>query len=228
MGWNFGDILDAVEPVLPADAPAFIHGDRVVPWSKATRASNNLARALLARGATAGDKIAIYMRNRPEYLIAMSAAFKARLTHVNVNYRYTPDEVWYIFDNADAQTVVYAPEFRGAVEQIRDRLPKVKTWVEVSEAARRALELGLVNAVVPAARLMDAALELAGRITANAPLSVQASKRIALGIVGGAIPHEAAAWSQTRSEIRALLRTEDGREGPRAFAEKRPPVWKGR
>lgn len=138
MGWNFGDILDAVEPVLPADAPAFIHGDRVVPWSKATRASNNLARALLARGATAGDKIAIYMRNRPEYLIAMSAAFKARLTHVNVNYRYTPDEVWYIFDNADAQTVVYAPEFRGAVEQIRDRLPKVKTWVEVSEAGATA------------------------------------------------------------------------------------------
>lgn len=138
MGWNFGDILDVVEPVLPADAPALIHGDRVVPWSKATRASNNLARALLARGATAGDKIAIYMRNRPEYLIAMSAAFKARLTHVNVNYRYTPDEVWYIFDNADAQTVVYAPEFRGAVEQIRDRLPKVKTWVEVSEAGATA------------------------------------------------------------------------------------------
>lgn len=95
-------------------------------------------------------------------------------------------------------------------------------------SAQRALELGLVDAVVPAGRLMDAALELAGRITANAPLSVQASKRIALGIVDGAIPHENAAWSQTRSEIRALLRTEDGREGPRAFAEKRPPVWKGR
>lgn len=30
MGWNFGDILDAVEPVLPADAPALVHGDRVI------------------------------------------------------------------------------------------------------------------------------------------------------------------------------------------------------
>jgi fatty-acyl-CoA synthase len=138
MGWNFGDILDAVEAVLPADAPALVHGERVVCWREATRASNNLAKALLSRGAVPGDKLAIYMRNRPEYMIALAAAFKARLTHVNVNYRYTPDEVWYIFDNSDAQTVVYASEFRDAVAQIRSRLPGVATWVEVSEDDRTA------------------------------------------------------------------------------------------
>ncbi|MES2032940.1 MAG: acyl-CoA synthetase, partial [Pseudomonadota bacterium] len=132
MGWNFGDILDAIAPVLPPEAPAFIHGERVVSWGEATRASNNLARALIARGAGPGDKLAIYMRNRPEYVLALSAAFKARMTHVNVNYRYTPDEVWYIFDNADAQTVVYASEFRDAVTRIRPRLPKVVNWIEVS------------------------------------------------------------------------------------------------
>lgn len=138
MGWNFGDILEAIEPVLPPDAPAFIHGERTIPWREASRLSNNLARALIARGAAPGDKIAVYMRNRPEYMLAVAAAFKARLTHVNVNYRYTPDEVWYIFDNSDAQTVVYASEFRDAVAQIRDRLPKVKTWVEVSEGGQAA------------------------------------------------------------------------------------------
>ncbi len=131
-GWNFGDILDAIEPVLPADAPAFIHGSRTITWSEASRTTNNMARGMIARGAKPGDKLAIYMRNRPEYMLALSAAFKARMTHVNVNYRYTPDEVWYIFDNADAQTVVYAPEFREAVSQIRPRLPRVKTWIEVS------------------------------------------------------------------------------------------------
>jgi fatty-acyl-CoA synthase len=132
VAWNFGDILDAISPVLPPDAPAFIHGERTVDWAEATRISNNLGRALLARGAQPGDKVAIYMRNRPEYMLTLAACFKARLTHVNVNYRYTPDEVWYIFDNSDAQTVVYASEFRDAVAQIRPRLPKVKTWVEVS------------------------------------------------------------------------------------------------
>jgi len=133
MGWNFGDILDAVGPQVAPEAPAFIHGSRVINWGEAVRTTNNMARALIARGSQPGDKIAIYMRNRPEYLLALAAAWKARLTHVNVNYRYTPEEVWYIFDNSDAQTVVYASEFRDAVTEIRTRLPMVKTWIEVSE-----------------------------------------------------------------------------------------------
>ncbi|WP_293539893.1 acyl-CoA synthetase [Phenylobacterium sp.] len=133
MGWNFGDILDAVGPNVSPEASAFIHGQRVINWGDAVRTTNNMARGLIARGARPGDKIAVYMRNRPEYLLAVAAGWKARLTHVNVNYRYTPEEVWYIFDNSDAQTVVYASEFRDAVAEIRPRLPKVKTWVEVSE-----------------------------------------------------------------------------------------------
>jgi acyl-CoA synthetase (AMP-forming)/AMP-acid ligase II len=133
VGWNFGDILDAVGGAVPPDAPAFIHGERVIPWGEANRITNSLARAMIARGSKPGDKIAIYMRNRPEYLLAVAAGWKARLTHVNVNYRYTPQEVWYIFDNSDAQTVVYASEFRDAVAEIRPRLPGVKTWIEVGE-----------------------------------------------------------------------------------------------
>ncbi|MEY3260396.1 MAG: hypothetical protein RIT46_1225, partial [Pseudomonadota bacterium] len=132
MAWNFGDILDTIEPVLDPQSLAFIHGDRRVTWGEATRLSNNLARALLSRGAQPRDKIALYMRNRPEYIITLSAAFKSRMTHVNINYRYTPDEVWYIFDNSDAQTVVYASEFRDNIAQIRPRLPNVKNWIEIS------------------------------------------------------------------------------------------------
>jgi fatty-acyl-CoA synthase len=132
VGWNFGDILDAISPAVPADKPAFIHGERTISWGEATKQTNNLARGLIARGAEPGDKVAIYMRNRPEYLLALAAGFKARMTHVNVNYRYTPQEVWYIFDNSDAQAVVYASEFRDAVAEIRPRLPGVKTWIEVS------------------------------------------------------------------------------------------------
>ncbi|MFZ3006005.1 MAG: AMP-binding protein, partial [Phenylobacterium sp.] len=133
MGWNFGDILDAVGGAVPPEAPAFIHGDRLINWGEANQITNSLARAMIARGSQPGDKIAIYMRNRPEYLLAVAAGWKARLTHVNVNYRYTPQEVWYIFDNSDAQTVVYSSEFRDAVTEIRPRLPNVKTWIEVSE-----------------------------------------------------------------------------------------------
>ncbi len=48
MAWNFGDILDKISLVLPPDAPALIHGERIITWADTTRRSNNLARGLLA------------------------------------------------------------------------------------------------------------------------------------------------------------------------------------
>jgi fatty-acyl-CoA synthase len=127
--WNFGDILDGLATALPGDAPAYIHGGRTIPHKLAARRSNNLARALISRGAKPGDKVAFYMHNRPEYCEALAACFKARLTHVNVNYRYTADEVLYILDNSDAQAMIFGAEFADVVAQIRPRLSKVRTYV---------------------------------------------------------------------------------------------------
>jgi len=133
MPWNYGDILDAVADAVPADAPAFVHGERTIPWGDASRRMNNLARALAARGAKPGDKIAFYLRNGAEYSEGVGACFRGRFTHVNINYRYKPEEVRYILDNSDAQTLIYGSEFRDTVEQIRDRLPGIETCIEVGE-----------------------------------------------------------------------------------------------
>jgi len=133
--WNFGDILDAIEPVLPHDAPALIHGDRLITWPEMSARSNNLARALRNEGIEAGAKVAFYMRNRPEYGETMAACFKARLTHVNINYRYKPDEVLYIFDDSDAEVIVYSSEFRDCIVELKDRLGKVRIFVEIGDPA---------------------------------------------------------------------------------------------
>ena len=129
--WNLGDILDVVGDHLGEDSPALIHGDRKTSWPKMTARSNNVARALRDRGVESGDKAGFYLRNQPEYTEALVACFKARLVHVNVNYRYLEDELAYIFDNSDSAVVFYDVEFRANIERIRDRLSGVKVWVEI-------------------------------------------------------------------------------------------------
>ena len=134
MPFNYGDVLEAVAAVVPNDAPIFAHGDAVTRWGEAMPRMNNLARAMIARGAKPKDKVAFYLRNAPEYTEALGACFLSRLTHVNINYRYKPDEVRYILDNSDAQTLIYHSEFRDCVAQIHNQLPKVKTFIEVNGA----------------------------------------------------------------------------------------------
>jgi crotonobetainyl-CoA hydratase len=94
--------------------------------------------------------------------------------------------------------------------------------------AAEAAKWGLINQVVPDGKVLEAALALAERVTVNAPLSVQASKRIAYGADDGIIPDEEPGWARTQREFGVVLKSEDAKEGPLAFAEKRPPVWKAR
>ena len=132
--WNFGDILDAVAPVLPADAPATIDGDRVQTWADFDRRTNNLAHQLYARGAEPGDKVAFYLRNCAEYVELLAACFKARLVHVNVNFRYLDEELHYIIDNSDAKFLVFQDEFADRVEKLRPRLDQVRHYLQVGGA----------------------------------------------------------------------------------------------
>jgi enoyl-CoA hydratase len=90
--------------------------------------------------------------------------------------------------------------------------------------AERMLTLGLVNRVVDAGRALDEAIDLATVISDNAPLAVRATKQI--------VAHSAAwtdddGWREQRRYADVAFRSEDAKEGPRAFAEKRRPVWKG-
>jgi crotonobetainyl-CoA hydratase len=94
--------------------------------------------------------------------------------------------------------------------------------------AEEAARWGLVNAVVPADRLMPAARELAERLLAAAPLSLQAVKELLREAEGLGVQ---AAYDLMRNRLpgyQRMLASEDSKEGARAFAEKRPAVWKGR
>ncbi len=91
--------------------------------------------------------------------------------------------------------------------------------------AERAHHFGLVNVLCEPGGALNAAMTLAARISANAPLAVRASRKVLLDGAGAA---DADAWAITNAEFATVARSEDFSEGPRAFIEKRPPQWKGR
>ncbi len=91
--------------------------------------------------------------------------------------------------------------------------------------AERAYEMGLLNAIVPRAEVLDAAYAFARRITANAPLAVQATKQSVWEGLGMNLRDAYRNESRLSSMI---FQTEDAKEGPKAFAEKREPNWQGK
>jgi enoyl-CoA hydratase len=91
--------------------------------------------------------------------------------------------------------------------------------------ARRALELGLLNEIVEEDQLQAKALDWARRIAVNAPLSVQATKE---SVLRGLKEDMREAYKIESELSRRVFNSEDAKEGPRAFAEKRPPRWQGK
>jgi enoyl-CoA hydratase len=92
-------------------------------------------------------------------------------------------------------------------------------------SAQRAYEIGLVNRLAAPEDLMSAALALAGEILEGAPLSVQAAREM---VMLSTEMGRSAALQAARHASEKAYKSQDAKEGPKAFAEKRPPNWTGR
>jgi 3-oxocholest-4-en-26-oate---CoA ligase len=131
-GWNFADLWETVAAQIP-DALAQQQGERASSWAEFNRRANGVAAALLGPNSAEQDKVAQYLYNSPEYLESVFAAFKAGFAVVNTNYRYAADELVYLWDNADATAVVFHGTFAEQCDTVRERVPKVHTWLWVDD-----------------------------------------------------------------------------------------------
>lgn len=117
----------------------------------------------------------------------------------------------------------------GGLQRLPERVPR-NVAMELAltgdfVSAERFHELGLVNTLTEPGGALEAAIELADRIAANGPLAVVASKQIMVEYVTW--PYEDR-WTPQRAISDAVNSSQDAKEGARAFAEKRSPVWQGR
>ncbi len=102
-------------------------------WSEFDRKANRMANFLLTRRMRKGSKVAILLMNCLEWLPIYFGILKSGAMAVPLNFRYTPDEIKYCLELADAEVLIFGPEFIGRVEAICDRLPKVRSLIYVGE-----------------------------------------------------------------------------------------------
>lgn len=134
MDWNYGDILDAVATAVPPDRPALIWREEVVSWRRFDQRTNNLARSFVDMGLAPDDRAAILCRNHPAYMETMAAGVKARVLTVNINYRYTADEIVYVIEDCEAAAFLYQDVFAGIIPELKERLPSVRNWIRIETA----------------------------------------------------------------------------------------------
>ena len=104
-----------------------------ITWGEFEKRSNRFANLLLSRGIKKGEKVAILLMNCLEWLPIYFGILKCGAIAVPLNFRYTSDEIKYCLEKADAEYIVFGPEFVGRVEEICHKVKKIKMWIYVGE-----------------------------------------------------------------------------------------------
>ena len=134
MDWNFGTIFESVADAIP-EHTALVQDGRRRTWREFDERAARLAAALRDLGLGPDSKVAFYLYNCNEYLEALLACFKLRAVPANVNYRYTADELAYLLDNSDAETLVFHGSLGERVDAVRDPKLKVRAVVQVDDGS---------------------------------------------------------------------------------------------
>ena len=132
METHFATLWENISDVIP-DRKALICGNIERTWREYDDRAARLATLLSKNGLGDDSKVGLYLHNSNEYLEAQYSVFKIKGVPINVNYRYKEDELVYLLDNADAEAVFYQGCYASQIESIKEKLPKVKVFIQVND-----------------------------------------------------------------------------------------------
>lgn len=145
MEFNLATINEAIAAAIP-DRECIVFGDRRFTWQQFNERTRRLGNVLVQQGLgtcqsraslrnfeSGQDHIGIYLHNGNEYLEGMVGAFKARVAPFNVNYRYVEEELLYLLTDSDCRALLYHARFAPVVANVRSRLPKLETLLQVAD-----------------------------------------------------------------------------------------------
>lgn len=171
LDFHFADAWERVAELYPA-RHAVVCDAKVLSWGEYERRAAKVAGVLTEAGLQAGAKVGLYLHNSNEYQEAQFGVFKMGGCPINVNYRYKADELVYLLDNCDAEAVFFQACYAMRIWEIKDRLPKVKLFVQVNDGT---------EALMPFARDYERSL----RDTAPAPHQARDPDGIYMLYTGG-------------------------------------------
>lgn len=157
MDIQFADAWERVADIYP-NRTAVVCDGVGVSWRDYEVRASKIAALLAEAGLSSGAKVGFYLKNCNEYQEAQFGVLKVGGCPINVNYRYKADELVYLLDNADAEAVFYQASYAMRIWEIKDRLPKVKLFVQINDGTEA---------------LMDFACDYERAVRDNEPLARQ-------------------------------------------------------
>jgi acyl-CoA synthetase (AMP-forming)/AMP-acid ligase II len=132
MAYNIADLFEHAVDYFP-DRLAVACGDDEVTYAELEEQANRLASHLAAHGVEAGAHVGMCTRNRLQSIVTMLAVYKLRAALINVNFRYTANEIRYVLENADVVALVHEQMYSDRVAEALPGAPSVKHTVVIED-----------------------------------------------------------------------------------------------
>ena len=123
--FNLADLFECTADAVPTRL-AVVAGEARRTYAELDERSNRVADHLIRQGFAPGEHLAVLAMNRIEWIETMLGAFKARLVPLNVNYRYTSDELAHVLLDGNAVALIVDTAYLPLVETVRDRVPGLR------------------------------------------------------------------------------------------------------